>query len=70
MTPSLQVALLEPDALARTQLALSLVRAGFVVTECADIPTLYEALDAHGSLAGHHSWIYRPLANASTCLPQ
>lgn len=51
MTPSLQIALLEPDELTRTQLALALVRAGLSVVECADIAALYEVLDVRASLA-------------------
>lgn len=47
MTPCLQIALLEPNELARTHLALALVRARLSVIECADVSALYEALDAH-----------------------
>ncbi len=51
MTFSLQIALLEPDALTRAQLALALVRAKHEVIECADVSSLYEALDAHDKCA-------------------
>lgn len=55
MTISLQIVLLEPEALTRAQLALTLVRAGLGVVECADVSSLYEALDAYDASADTRS---------------